>query len=68
MKYSPRAIDKRQITNDKNEFTSFNSPINPFIAKYKKPPDVKAKHSFKYTSPIILPKAVPISAPIDVNN
>jgi len=50
------------------DLTSLSSPMRPLIAKYKKPPDVKASASGKYCYPITLPNNEPAIAPVDVIN
>lgn len=61
-------MEKKHRVSWKNDLTCFISPISPLIEKYKNPPEVKAKHSFKYIYPKTEPTAVPSKAPIAVTN
>lgn len=44
MKNNPNAIEIKQMINEMKDLTSLSSPIKPFIAKYKNPPEVNARH------------------------
>jgi hypothetical protein len=44
MKYNPKAIDAMHISSEKKDYTDLSSDMRPLIAKYRNPPDVKARH------------------------
>ena len=46
IKYNPKNRFIKHIVSLKRPCTSLSSPIKPLIAKYKKPPLVKARHWF----------------------
>ena len=47
MMYIPNEELIKQFTSSPNVPTFFSSVIKPLIEKYRKPPAVKARHSFK---------------------
>ena len=47
MMYMPNIELIKQFTSSPNVPTFFSSVIKPLIEKYRKPPEVKARHSFK---------------------
>ena len=61
--YMPNIELMKQFTSSPTVCTFFSSVMNPLMAKYKNPPDVRARHSFRYSCPTIDPIAVPIREP-----
>ena len=66
MKYRPSVIAIRQFIMELISSTFLISLSRPFMAKYKKPPEVNARLSFRYILPSDAPIAVPRRAPAAV--